>query len=499
MNDYELGATHNKQTLSAKPPRRQGKRLPQYIATLSVSLGALATGTVQGWTGNITDELQNGNFNNIDIDSSDIKWIGSCATLGSMVMCFPNGIISEKLGRKVALLIIAALFICGWLFIVFANCTMMINIGRFITGMGSGAFLIMFPVYVSEIAEKEIRGALIIMAGYTPFGITLVYVLGYAVDAQLCTIIVTVAPFLFMIAMLFQSETPLYRIKQGKEAEARSILIRLRGDSYDVDTELKEIKAVIEEDRKNQSSFKDSLMKSNTKKALGICFSLMFFQQGGGFKAVLFYTSNIFQSSGAELDPKISTIIIGIVQIIAVVFGILVIDKLGRRIVLLLSGAVMALGLIIIGAFFTLSERQLVSLQTLSNLGFMPLLGLVLFNIAFAVGYGALPWMMCAELLPPEIKGMGTAAASTFSWLIAFLVTNLYFDIKMAIGGDSTFYVFAAICILSVVFVFFVVPETKGRSLYQIQMELSGRKHQIEGVENKGFELKSISSQKNNS
>ncbi|KAF2888103.1 hypothetical protein ILUMI_18070 [Ignelater luminosus] len=473
---------------------KQAKKLPQYIAAFSGLLGSLSAGAVLGWTGNITEELRKGEFNNIEIAPTDIKWIGSCATLGAMLLCFPTGFLCEKLGRKTAILVLAALFIIGWLFIIFANSVGLMYVGRIITGMASGAFLPASAVYLSEVAEKEIRGKIVTIGGCLPVGIMVAYTLGYVLPIKIYTIVSALIPVVFLITFLFQPETPIYSMRKGKEAEARSALIRLRGSSYNIDAELKEIKTAIERDRKSKVSFKDSLMKRSTRRAALISFSLMFFQQASGIKATVFYTSNIFQASGADLNPKIATTVIGVVQLISTLVSSLVVDRLGRRILLLLSGAFMAIGLIILGIFYTLFERSLVSPETLSSLGFMPLLGLSLFNIAFPLGYGPIAWMICGEIFPPEIKGVATAAASTFNWFIAFIITNLYFDLKQAIGGDLAFYLFATVCTVGVFFVFFVVPETKGKSLYEIQMELEGTKEQLGGVENTGFNMKNINS-----
>ncbi|KAF2892679.1 hypothetical protein ILUMI_13496, partial [Ignelater luminosus] len=247
--------------------RNQGKRLPQYIATASALLGALAGGSVLGWTGNITEELEKDGFNNIKIDSSEIKWIGSCATLGAMAMCFPTGFLCEKLGRKLAILVLAVMFIAGWLFIIFANSVSMIYVGRIITGMASGAFLPASAVYLSELVEKEIRGGLVTIGGCLPLGIMLTYILGFALNPKLYTIVLAVISVLFLIAFLFQPETPIYSMKRGEEEKARLTLIRMRGDSYDVDAELREIKAAIENDKKSKISFRDSLRKRSTRRA----------------------------------------------------------------------------------------------------------------------------------------------------------------------------------------------------------------------------------------
>ncbi|KAF2883247.1 hypothetical protein ILUMI_22917 [Ignelater luminosus] len=472
-----------------KPIARQGRKLPQYIAALTVCLGSIASGTVWGWTGNIIGELKNKKFNNIEIDDFDIKWIGSCAPLGAMIMCLLIGIICEKLGRKLSLLILAVVLFGGWLFIIFANSAVMIYVGRIITGMGGGGFYIAAPLYSSEIAEKEIRGALVTIATFIPFGVMVAYIIAYVANPEIYTIIVAVLPLLFAFAFIFQPETPVYSMKQGREAEARNALIRLRGNSYDVDAELKEIKKAIEENPEVKISFKESMKKRSTKKAATICFSLMFLQQASGINAVVYYISNIFESSGTNLDPKISTVIVGVIQVISTYVTSLIVDKLGRKPLLSISYIFMAIGLIILGVFYTLSERWLVPPHTLKSLGFMPLLGLLLYMVAFPLGCGIIPWLLPAELFPPEIKGVASAAVGTFNRFMTFLITNFYFDIKQAVGGDITFYIFSIVCVFTAIFVFPVVPETKGKSFYQIQKELSGKKGQFE--RNEGRELDS--------
>ncbi|KAF5279761.1 hypothetical protein FQA39_LY05451 [Lamprigera yunnana] len=453
---------------------RTGNKLPQYIAALSVCLGSVATGTVLGWTANISEEMQKGDFNGLTITEEQLGWIGSFATLGAMVMCFPIGVMCDKLGRKVAMLVLTAPFIVGWLLIIFASSVPMIYVGRFITGMAGGAFCVSAPLYTSEIAEKEIRGAL---GSYFQLlltvGILFAYIMGFAAPPKIYTIILAVLPLVFFVAFIFQPETPIYRMKQNRVEDARTSLLRLRGTNYDVDWELAEIKMVLEEEKKNRKPFLECINTRSAKIAAIVCFSLMFFQQAGGINAVIFYTSDIFESAGSSLDPKVATIVVGVIQCIATFVSSLVIDRLGRRILLLLSDLFMAISGILLGLFFSLKDRQLVDNETISSLGFLPILALSVFFIVFSLGFGPIPWMISSELFPAEIKSVSSSAAGTFNWFMAFLITKFYLSLKVAIGGDSTFYLFSAISICGTIFVFFVVPETKGKSLDQIQKELN--------------------------
>ncbi|KAK4877064.1 hypothetical protein RN001_009570 [Aquatica leii] len=453
---------------------KTGKKLPQYIAALSVCLGSVATGAVLGWTSNVTEEMKAGLFNDIAINDDHLGWIGSFATLGAMVMCFPIGIMCEKLGRKLAMLILTVPFMVGWLLIIFANSVGMIYAGRFITGMAGGAFCVSAPLYTSEIAENEIRGAL---GSYFQLlltvGIVFAYIIAFVASVKVYTIILAILPLVFFLVFLFQPETPVYRMKQKREEDARAALIRLRGSDYDVDAELQEIKANLEAEEKNKRSFTEVIKTRSAKVAAIVCFSLMFFQQASGINAVIFYTGSIFKSAGSTLNPKVATIIVGVIQCIATFISSLIVDRLGRRILLLLSDFFMVLSGCVLGIFFSLKDRNLVDDDTITSLGFLPVLALSVFIIVFSLGFGPIPWMISSELFPTEIKSIASSAAGTFNWFMAFLITKFYLNLQNAVGGDVTFYIFSAISLAGTIFTFFVVPETKGKSLEQIQKELN--------------------------
>ncbi|XP_031348940.1 facilitated trehalose transporter Tret1-like isoform X2 [Photinus pyralis] len=460
-----------------QPLKKTGNKLPQYIAALSVCLGSVATGAVLGWTSNISEAMKAGAYNGIPIDDDNLGWIGSFATLGAMCMCFPIGILCDLIGRKVAMLILTVPFVIGWLLIIFANSVGMIYAGRFITGCAGGAFCVSAPLYTSEIAEKEIRGAL---GSYFQLlltvGILFSYIIGFVADIKTYTIIVAILPLVFCVVFFFQPETPVYRMKQKREGDARAALIRLRGKEYDVDAELKEIRETLEAEEKNRVSFITCMKTRSAKIASIVCFSLMFFQQAGGINAVIFYTGDIFKSSGSSLDPGVATIICGVIQSISTFVSSLIIDKLGRRILLILSDLLMVVSGVALGIFFSLKERELVDKETLSTLGFLPIVSLSVFFIVFSLGFGPIPWMISSELFPSEIKSVASSAAGTFNWFIAFLITKFYLSLKNAVGGDVTFYIFSVISLIGTIFCVFVVPETKGKSLEEIQRELNKEK-----------------------
>lgn len=476
----------------------QGKKLPQYIAALSVCLGSVAAGTVLGWTSNITDKLKNSELNDIDIDLDAAGWIGSFATIGGMLMCFPIGYICDLIGRKWGCIMTVTPFSIGWLLIIFASNTGMIYAGRLLTGLAGGAFCVAAPIYTSEIAQKEIRGTLgSFFQLLLTCGILLSYVAGAYMSPRDLSILCAVIPIIFAIVFFFQPETPMYLMKNQKPAAALDSLQRLRGPSYNCDDEIKVIKDALDQDASIKISFFEAMGTPASKKALFICFGLMFFQQMSGVNAVIFYTKDIFEAAGSTLASSTATIIVGVVQVIATFISSVFVDRFGRKILLLGSVLFMMLSGLILGVFFSLKDRNVLDADGIDKISFLPILCLIIFMSAFSLGFGPIPWLISAELMPEEIKSTACSAAATFNWLLAFIVTRFYGNLTKAIGGDSTFYIFAGISLLGTLFVFFIVPETKGKSSTEVQALLGGgnvtevtnndSKNNKDGIDNPGF------------
>ncbi|XP_060534579.1 facilitated trehalose transporter Tret1-2 homolog isoform X2 [Cylas formicarius] len=482
-----------KYTLNMVDPKTgaEARKLPQYVAALSVCLGAVAAGAVLGWTSNISDALLDGKFNDIAIDQDILGWISSFTTLGAMVICFPMGIVCDLLGRKLACLLTIIPFSGGWLLIILSNGEIMLYAGRFLVGFAGGAFCVAAPIYTSEIAQKEIRGTL---GGYFQLlltvGILFAYVFGSICTPLVLSILCACIPLVFGVVFFFQPETPVYSLKKGDRASALASLRKLRGQRYDCESELKELQEQIDKDVAVKVPFSEAVRTKAARKAILICFGLMIFQQLSGVNAVIFYTGQIFKEAGGSIPPNYATIGIGIVQVVATFISTVVVDKFGRRILLMASAFCMALSGAALGVFFTLKDRHVVSEDVVNTIGFLPVVSLVVFITMFSLGFGPIPWMASAEIMPPEIKSTAVSAAATFNWLLAFLVTRFYNNLVDATGGDVTFYLFAAISLLGTFNVFFFVPETKGKSIQEVQDMLNGHKPgptTKEGIDNPNF------------
>ncbi|KAF7389254.1 hypothetical protein HZH66_010391 [Vespula vulgaris] len=448
----------------------KAKRLPQYIASLAATLGAVAAGMTLGWTSPAgKDGVNLAATYDFSITAEEFSWIGAFTPLGAAVVCIPIGILSDIIGRRISMLILTVPFTIGWLCIIFADSVTMFYIGRFITGLSGGAFCVTAPMYTAEIAESAIRGS---VGSYFQLllsvGILLAYLLGTCVDMFYLSIISATVPLIFCVIFFFMPETPTYYLMKENEDAARASYIRLRGNQYNVEPELTVQKEALEESRRNKVSFLTALKSKACIKAIIISYGLMLFQQLSGVNAIIFYVGSIFSSAGGSLKPDVASIIVGAMQVGAVFVSTLIVDRLGRRLLLSVSIVAMFLCTLILGIYFYLT-----TVTDTSNIGWLPLLSVCVFIILFSLGFGPLPWMMIGELFAPEIKGIAGSSACLLNWLMAFIVTKIYSNLNNALQSYGTFWLFSLICGIGIAFVLLLVPETKGKTLEQIQRELN--------------------------
>ncbi|KAL6254866.1 hypothetical protein P5V15_014207 [Pogonomyrmex californicus] len=450
----------------------QAKKLPQYLAGIAATLGALAAGMVLGWTSPAgKDGINLEKDYGISLTPAEFSWIGSLTTLGAGAICIPIGILADMIGRKTAMLIMVVPFIAGWLLIILSESLLMFYFGRFITGVSGGAFCVAAPLYTAEISESEIRGTL---GSYfqlmLTIGILASYVLGALIEnMKTLSIISAVMPIIFFVVFFFMPETPVYYLKKGNEVAARKSLVKLRGNQYNVDAELQAHRESLEETKHRGASFAVSIKSRATMKGFIIAYGLMLFQQMSGVNSIIFYSSDIFERAGTSIAPNMATIIVGAVQVVSVFLSTLVVDKLGRRILLLSSIAVMLLMTLLLGIYFYCIDNT----TAFDDIKWFALIPLCVFLILFSFGFGPIPWMMMPEIFAPEVKGVAGSSACLFNWLMAFIVTKFYSDMIAAVKPYGTFWIFSLFSAVGIVFVYFLVPETKGKTLDQIQRELN--------------------------
>ncbi|CAG7629769.1 unnamed protein product [Allacma fusca] len=440
----------------------------QFFAASVVTLGIFGLGTVLAYTSPALPKIEStGDLGNVTY--SQKAWVGSTSMLGALSSSPFAGYGVDKFGRKNLMILLAFPFIAGWIFIPISTTFTLVYIGRFITGFCAGGLSLAVPIFISEMAEDHIRGLLSsLFQLMMVLGILFIYVVGTYVTWQNLAYISAAFPTLFLILLTSIPESPRYLLAKGRRSDATKSLVWFRGvnDPDIVESEISRVQASIDESKGEKVRLATIFSRSIIQPVL-ICLSLMVFEQISGFNAIIFYTVDIFKASGSQLDSNLATIIIGIVQVLATVVSCILVDLTGRRILLIFSEVVMAASLFILGAFFYIKTKN--KEVSPEGFGWVPITSLIVFIIAFAQGIGPLSWTIMGEILPPNLKGPCSSVATFLVWFSAFLVTLGYEHLLELLGRYWCFWLFAIFCVIGTVVVTLFVPETKGRSLEEIQ------------------------------
>lgn len=472
----------------------------QYIATGIVNLGSFAAGVCVAWSSsalplltsvpteplptrdviaveNSTPSLLSTSHSKLELTEVEASWAASLLCLGAVWGAIPGGLLSEYFGRKKTLLYLALPLVVSWILVASSPNVYGLYVGRFVGGTALGALSVGIPPYIEDIAEKQILPALVTFYHvHFSCGVLFGYIIGLIENTSWLTMLCASIPTAFFIAFIFLPESPAYLMSQGKAQEADAALRYFRGIDNDIDSEIKALREYLRSYVKNRVTFKQLFYTRSTVKALIVSFGLMIFQQMSGIYPVLFYARNIFETFAISLSPSGAAIILGFCFVSSTYFSTMLLKVVRRRILLLISFIAMALNLGCLGIYYHLKASNMSLNQT-----WVPLFTLCLFVSFYAAGVGPIPWLMLREIFPPNVTRRATAITSGCHWFLAFGVTKLYYNLVVAVKPGWAFWHFAVTCIVGAIFVYFFVPETKGRTLQEIQNEFEGihkkRKH----------------------
>lgn len=252
---------------------------------------------------------------------------------------------------------------------------------------------------------------------------------------------------------------------------------KLRGKDYNIDGEIEDMKKMIADNKAAKAPFFESLKTKASKKSILIVFGCQFFQQFSGINAVGIYTNAILQRAGVAPNmAPIGVMIFGVFNLGATYSSTILVEKLGRKISLMMSSFFVAVSIFVLGLFMSFSERAIISEENLKTFSFVPLVANVLYIMMFEIGLGPVPWLLAPELFPGDVKAILSSIAGVLSWGLGWFMSKFYIDISNLIGGDICFYFFGFCSFLGVIFEWFCVFETKGKSLDEIQQILSSEK-----------------------
>jgi MFS transporter, SP family, arabinose:H+ symporter len=387
-----------------------------------------------------------------------------------------GGIPADKYGRKQTLLWIGILFFISSIGAALAQDVNLFMLARFIGGLSIGASSVVAPVYISEIAPPKYRGRMVISFQFNiVLGILIAYVSNYLLaggenDWRWMLGIVAIPSLFFSILMLMTPETPRWLLLyKGDEAAARKVLA-ITSDS--VDDAVSEIKTSAANESgvgmnefildDNQAPSKNALFSKKFTMPLILAFLFAFFNQLSGINAVIYFAPRIFEMTGLGKDSALlSTAGVGLVNLIFTIFGWYLIDRLGRRVLMYIGsvGYIVSLALIAF-AFFN---------QSYAN---VPLY-VFAFIASHAIGQGAVIWVFISEIFPNSVRASGMAWGCLTHWVFAALIANVFPIFATKFGGGPIFAFFSVMMVFQLLYVWFMMPETKGVSLEDLQKQLT--------------------------
>ena len=457
------------ETTSARPERSAARhRRFVYVMASIAALGGLLFGFD---TGVISGALL---FIRQDFHLNPLTegFIVSALLLGAMVGAGISGTLSDRLGRRTIVLGAAVIFAAGAIGAALSPNVETLIAFRFVLGLGVGTASALVPSYISESAPTEVRGSL---SSLFQLAITVGILIAYLVNALFAAAgdwrwplgLAFVPALALFVGMYLMPETPRWLLSKGKEEEARRVLGRTRSTEEEIEGEIADIRRV-EEETKEQAGYRE-LLASWVRPMLVAGIGLAVFQQFVGINTVIYYAPTIIESTGlANVASVLATVGIGVVNVLMTIVAILVIDRVGRKPLLYAGLAGMVVSLAIIGGAFL--DPNLAGI-----LSWVTLAGLMLYVASFAVSFGPLLWVMLPEIFPLKVRGAGAGVSALSNWGANFVVSQAFLPLVALIGTTAVFWILAGICVAAAIFVHFLVPETRGRSLEQIEADLRKR------------------------
>ncbi|MGZ5467919.1 MAG: sugar porter family MFS transporter [Candidatus Aminicenantales bacterium] len=396
------------------------------------------------------------------LNSLQEGWAVSVVLIGCMFGAGLAGPISDRIGRRRLMLVSAVLFFVSAVGCALPRTITAFVIFRFIGGLGIGSAAVLSPLYIAEVAPARVRGALV---SVNQLAIVTGILLAYFVNWMFAGVgpsnwrwmfgLGAVPSIFFFLLLLRVPESPRWLVKNGREDEARTVLTR--ADTAEAAAVgIREIKDTL---ALEEGSFRE-LFSPAFRRPLLIAIVLAVFQQITGINAILYYAPRIFEGAGfARMSAIGQSTIVGLVNMLFTVVAIVLADRVGRRPLLLVATGGMGVSLVLLGAAF--------------KFPFLPasaLLFIILLYIAFfASAMGPLVWVVMAEIFPIKVRGSAMGLATLILWFADFLVTLTFPIISDRFHPATAFWIYAAMCGLDLVFMWFYLPETKGRTLEEIE------------------------------
>ncbi|KAK9890879.1 hypothetical protein WA026_012223 [Henosepilachna vigintioctopunctata] len=400
----------------------------------------------------------------------ELSWVASISGFGSMVGILPFSFLPDLIGRKSCLLMIPIPHMISFGLAAFGKSIYLLYVARFFSGISIAACYLVLPMYIAEISENSNRGLMLVSyAIFSNFGSLLCYATGPYMSMLWFNMFILIFPVTFFISFLFIApESPYYYARKKDYIKASKSIERLRSGKHYHNAEL-ELKTICDElDNAQTGDILRTITRKYAIKGSLIAIMLTTFQQLSGYAVFMPYTQTIFLEVGSDIDSAVCSIMVGSISFFSSFVCPFVIDKKGRRFVLITSLLGIITSEIVFGIYYYLSDQN----YNMNSFTWVPLACLLSYMLFFTFGLGPLPLTVSSEVLPVNIKFLVTTVASFLGSLSSTVCSKYYYVLNDSLGYFGTIWLFAGFCTVLLVFIVVILPETKGRSFTEILQEL---------------------------
>ncbi len=418
----------------------------------------------------------------LDLGTFAAEIITSWVTLGALIGALIAGTLADRIGRRHTSILAGVLFAGGAVLEAVAPGAGLLTVGRVITGVAVGFASTVAPLYAAEMAPARLRGRFV--SSYQ-LAVTVGIFLAYLADDALTGgdhwrtmfALAVIPGALLIVGFLLVPESARWLLRRGRRDEARDSLRKMAGDDAEGDAALAAMEQDLAEEAAEGHATWGEVFAKGMRRPLMIGIGLSVIQQVTGINAVIYYANDIFADAGfatAEDQAEATLYAIGLVNVLATFIAIAYVDRFGRR-PLLLAGLVgMTVSLAGVGVSFAFFDTTAGADTHVTAAGIFTLVALVVFIASFAFSLGPIVWTMISEIYPNRVRGRAVSLATAANWLAAFLVTQFFLTIVDGIGSAATFFLLAGICVVSYIWIMRNVPETRGKSLEEIEEYWTG-------------------------
>ncbi|XP_018579895.1 facilitated trehalose transporter Tret1 [Anoplophora glabripennis] len=444
---------------------------PQLFAAVSGTLFAISDGMTVGWTAPMIPYLIS-EESHIKTTRHEAEWLETALLVGAFCGLPTTMFFTERIGRKKSLLLASFIVLFAWLAIALGNNMIYIFVARFFCGIAGNMAFVAAPMYIAEIADQKIRGFLSsIIYLMMLAGCLIVYCIGPFTPFYTAPILGICIALTELLVFSFVPESPYYLLYKNKPEQARKSLEHFRS-TVAVDKEMKEISDAIDRQKTEKGRIQDLFIIDSNRKALLIMTVLNAGQNFCGIGVIMMNLHLILSEAGSiYLDEATTGILFAVIMLVSATGASLQLDKYGRKLLLITSAILTGTCLLIIALYFNLKYDG----YNVISVSWIPIVSVMLYAVTFKIGLGIVPIVVTAEVFPAKMKAIGMTIADAMYVVWGIIALQVYQWLYMY-GLHVSFYLFAVCSYLLAGFTQWYIPETKGKSLEEIQQILKGRK-----------------------